>query len=81
MFVFVALDLLGDVPGDRLAFAIGVGREVDGLDLARGLADLAEDLLLALDDLVLGLEVPSSMSTPIFDFGRSLTWPTDAFTM
>ena len=26
------LDLLGDVPRDRLAFAIGVGCEVDGLD-------------------------------------------------
>src|SRR5262249_26686306 len=51
------LDLLGDVPRDRLALAIGVGREVDGLVLARSLADLGDDLLLALDDLVDRLEV------------------------
>src|SRR6185312_2262349 len=24
---------------------------------------------------------PCSMSTPILDFGRSITWPTDAFTV
>jgi hypothetical protein len=45
------------VPRDRLAFAIRIGREVDGLVLAGGLADLRDDLLLALDDLVAGLEV------------------------
>ena len=53
------LDLLGDVPRDRLTFAIGIGREVDGLVLARRLADLRDDLLLALDDLVDRLEVRS----------------------
>ena len=45
-----ALDLLGEMEGDRLAFAIGVGREQDGVDLLRGGLELLEDLLLALDD-------------------------------
>jgi hypothetical protein len=27
-----------------------------------------------------GSKEPFSRSTPIFDFGRSFTWPTDAFT-
>ena len=40
------------MPGDGLAFAIGVGREQDVVGLlGRGL-ELGEDLLLALDDLV-----------------------------
>src|SRR5262249_17918547 len=38
------------------ALAVGVAREIDGLVLARRLADLGDDLLLALDDLVDRLE-------------------------
>jgi hypothetical protein len=51
------LDLVGDVPRDRLALAIGVGREQDAVDLLRGGLQLRDDLLLALDDLVLLGEV------------------------
>ncbi|MFT3772551.1 MAG: hypothetical protein QM820_44740 [Minicystis sp.] len=47
-----ALDLLGDVEGDGLALAIGVGREHDGVHLLRRCLELVEDLLLALDDRV-----------------------------
>ncbi len=51
------VDRLGDVPGNRLAFAVEVGREVDGVGPGRGLADRA-DLLPAIgDDLVVGLEI------------------------
>src|SRR5207237_266549 len=50
-------ELLGDVPGDRLALAGGVRREVDVLLVLGGALDLLEDLRLALDDVVLGLEV------------------------
>ena len=47
-----ALDLLLDVERDRLALAIGVGRQHHGVDLlGRGL-ELFEDLLFALDDRV-----------------------------
>ena len=48
--------LLGDVPGDRLPFAIGVGRQQHALRVPRGLHDLRQHLLLAVDDHVLGLE-------------------------
>ena len=47
-----ALELLREVPRDRLAFAIGVGREQDGVGVLGGRLELGEDLLLALDDLV-----------------------------
>jgi hypothetical protein len=47
-----ALDLLGDVERDRLAFPIGVGGEQHLIDLLRGGFELLEDLLLALDDRV-----------------------------
>src|SRR5439155_16476425 len=50
-------ELLRDVPGDRLALAVGVGRQVDVLLVLGGLLDLLEDLRLALDDVVLGREV------------------------
>ena len=49
-------ELLGDVPRDRLALAIGVGREEHALDAAGGALDLGEDLRLPLDDVVLRRE-------------------------
>ena len=50
-------ELVGDVPGDGLALAIGVGREVDGRRGLCRLLELGERLGLALDGDVLGLEV------------------------
>ena len=47
-----ALELLGDVPGDRLALAIGVGGEQERVGLLGLGLELGQDLLLALDDLV-----------------------------
>ena len=45
------------MPGDRLAFAIGVGREQDRVRVLGGALELGQDLLLALDDLVGLLEI------------------------
>src|SRR4029077_3268127 len=50
-------ELLGDVPGDRLALAIRVRREVDVLLVLRRLLDLVENLRFALDHVVLGGEI------------------------
>ena len=44
---------LGEVPGDRLALAIGVRREQRRRRLLDGGAEIADLLLLALDELVL----------------------------
>jgi hypothetical protein len=60
------------VPRDRLALAIGVGREEDVLGLLRRTLDVREDLRLPLMTSYAGVK-PPSMSTPIFDFGRSFT--------
>ena len=49
-------DLVGDVPGDRLALAVGVGREIDLAGALGRLLQLRERLGLALDGDVLGLE-------------------------
>jgi len=50
-------NLFSDMPGDGLALAVGVGRQQDLLcPLGRGL-DVRDDLLLALDNHVFGLEV------------------------
>ena len=59
MRLMLPLELLissRDVPRDRLAFAIGVGREVDDVDRPSPLLDLGDDLALAADDDVLGRE-------------------------
>ncbi len=48
---------LGDVPGDRLAFAVEVGGEIDDVGTRRCLLDRGELLLAIRDDLVHGLEV------------------------
>src|SRR5262245_23130681 len=50
-------DQLGDVFADRLAFAVGVGRDVDGLGRLSRLFDLPNDLLLARHHLVCRLEI------------------------
>jgi len=50
-------DLLGDVPGDGLALAVGVRGEVDRVGRPGGLLELGDDLLLRLEDLVGGAEV------------------------
>ena len=50
----IAADRLAQVPGDRLALAVEVGREIDRVGLLRELAQLGDDLLLAGQDLVVG---------------------------
>ena len=50
-------DLVGDVPRDGLALAIRVGRKQDPRRLLGRGFDLRDDLLLAVDDDVLGLEI------------------------
>ena len=50
-------ELVGDVPRDRLALAVGVGRQVDVVGLLGLRLDFLEHLRLAGDDVVLGLEV------------------------
>ncbi len=52
----VQAERFGQVPGDRLTFAIGVGREQRGGRLLHRGAEIADLLLLALDQLVLGRE-------------------------
>ena len=52
----VGPDGVGDVPGDRLALPVGVGREEDGRRRPRGIQDVPEDLLPLLDDDVRGGE-------------------------
>ena len=39
-----AAELLGEVPGDGLALAVGVGRQEDVVGLLGGLLELVEDL-------------------------------------
>ena len=50
-------ELVGDVPRDRFALAVGVGRQVDVVGLLGLRLDFLEHLRLAGDDVVLGLEV------------------------
>ena len=50
----VAAHLLLEVPRDRLPFAVEVGGEIDGLGLAGQPLELADDLLLARQHLVVG---------------------------
>jgi hypothetical protein len=52
----LVLDELGHVPGDGLALAVGVRREVDVVGLGRGAGQPLHDLFLAADDAVFGLE-------------------------
>src|ERR1700693_5034973 len=50
-------ELVGDVPRDRFALAVGVGREVNMVGFFRLGLDFLEHLRLAGDDVILGLEV------------------------
>ena len=50
-------EMIGDMPCDRLAFAIGVAGEVDVVLALGGGLDLAEDLLFALDYDEIGREI------------------------
>src|SRR5205085_7470710 len=47
---------LGQMPRDRLPFAIGVRSEIDGVRLPRALLQLLQNLCFALDEDVGGLE-------------------------
>ena len=49
-------ELIGDMPCDRLALAIRVGREIDVLLVLGGGLDPLDDLRLAGDHVVFGLE-------------------------
>ncbi len=55
--VGVAAQLFGKVRGDGFAFAVGIGREIDGVGGAGQLFEVGDHLLLAGDDLVLGGEI------------------------
>ena len=48
---------LGDVPRDRFAFAVQVGREVERIGFRGGLRDRIDVLFVAVDDLVVHREV------------------------
>ena len=50
-------EMLGDMPRDRLAFAVGVAGEIDVVLALGGGLDLAEDLLFALDRDEIGREI------------------------
>ena len=50
-------EMLGDMPRDSLAFAVGVAGEVDVILALRGALDLAEYLLFALDCDEIGSEI------------------------
>ena len=76
----LGVDLVGDVPGDRLALAVRVGGEIDGGGGLGGLLQLGEGLRLSFNGDVLGLEPAFSTSTPSSRVGRSRRWPTVAFT-
>ena len=51
------VEQLAQVPGDGLALAVRVGGEIDAVGLVGGGAQLADDLVLALDGLVIGREI------------------------
>ena len=48
---------IGQMPRDRLALTVGVGREVDGVGFLRRLLQLGNELFLALDDRVLRFKI------------------------
>ena len=52
----VRLELIGNVPGDRFAFPVGVGSQVDGRSALGRLLEIRQRLGLALDGDVLRLE-------------------------
>src|SRR5215472_8938405 len=56
-------EFLGQVRCNRLAFAVRVRREIDGIDAASELLQLGDNLLFTGDDDVLGLEVVVDIDT------------------
>ena len=68
------------MPGDRLALAVGVGREVDARRGPRRGLDLGERLALAADRHVLRLERRCRRRRRASLFGRSMMWPFEAIT-
>src|SRR5208283_5391656 len=57
--------MIGDMPGDRLAFAVGVAGEIDVLLALGGALDLADYLLFALDYDVVGSETVLDIHTQL----------------
>ena len=55
--VGVAAELFGEMGGDGFAFAVRIGRKVDGIGGAGQLFEMGDHLLFAGDDLVLGGEI------------------------
>ena len=53
----VAAEFFGQVRGHGFAFAVGVGRQIDGIGRLRQLLQPGDDLLLAGNDHVLGREI------------------------
>jgi hypothetical protein len=60
------LDLLGHVPSDRLALAIRVGRDIDGIRVMRRFLDLGQRLFLARYRDVFGLEALLDVDAQLF---------------
>ena len=58
---------IGQVPADGLAFAVGVGRQVDLLHVFAGRAELGQDALLALDNLVARRETLAHVDAEAFE--------------
>ena len=52
-----AVDLFGDMPGDRFAFAVGVGSQIDLVGSQRFLFNIRQHLCFALDRHILRLVV------------------------
>ena len=77
----LAPELLGEVPADRLAFAIGVGRDVDVGGILGRVLELLDDLLARLRSISYSSAKSLSTSTPSLLFGRSRMWPIDATTL
>ena len=80
LLAIAAAELLGEVPADRLALAVRVGRDEDlGASFAASFSSLRTFLRLAMTSY--DGSKPSSTSTPSLLFGRSRTWPIEATTL
>ena len=74
------LHRLQQVPGDRLALAVGVSRQVDGRRRLRGFLELLRRPAACRPGRCTCGSKSFSMSMPRRDFGRSRTCPTEACT-
>ena len=59
-------DNLGDVPGDGLALAVGVGRQIDGVGFGGGFTQGADDFFFTHDGFVTGREVAAFVHAYFF---------------